>query len=147
MRYRRIFWGLLLLLAAGGVLADGPSVNASHVWIREAPPGTKIMAGYLTLTNRTNHVLTLDRITSADFGEATLQRGTGQNVKENMQTVKALALPAHASVTLGTGGDHLVLMHPAKTFHVGDFVTLTITFSDGSSLSILAPVRRSPPPG
>ncbi|MDE2070910.1 MAG: copper chaperone PCu(A)C [Gammaproteobacteria bacterium] len=138
MRHRRIFVGLLLLLAAGGALADGPSVNASHVWIREAPPGTEVMAGYLTLTNRTRHALALNGITSPDFGEVRLQNGT--------QAVKALTLPTHASVTLGAGGDHLVLMRPARTFHVGDFVTLTITFSDGSSLAILAPVRRNPPP-
>lgn len=146
MRHHRIFWGLLLLLAAGGVLADGPSVNASHVWIREAPPGTEVMTGYLTLSNRTDRALVLDGITSPDFGEVTLQPGTEQNVKPSTQTVKALALPAHASVTLGAGGDHLVLMRPAKTFHAGDFVTLTITFSDGSSLTIVAPVRSNPPP-
>ena len=146
MRHRGTFLGLLLLLVAGGVHADGPSINASHVWIREAAPGTEVMTGYLMFSNQSSRALTLDRITSPDFGEVRLQPGVLQDVKASAQAVKALALPAHASVTLGVGGDHLVLMHPVKTFHVGDFITLTLTFSDGSSLTIMAPVRRSPPP-
>lgn len=138
MRHRRIFLGLLLLLAAGSVFADGPSVNASHVWIREAPPGTEVMAGYLTLTNQTDRALVLDRASSQDFGAVTLQNGT--------RTVKALTLAAHASVKLAPDGDYLVLTRPVKTLYAGDFVTLSLTFSDGSSLTILAPIRRSPPP-
>ncbi|MGH8292194.1 MAG: copper chaperone PCu(A)C [Gammaproteobacteria bacterium] len=146
MRHHRKLLALLLLLVAGGAHADGPSINASHVWIREAPPGTEVMTGYLTLINQTSRALTLDRITSPDFGEVRLQPDAQQNVKESTQAAKALALPAHASVTLGAGGDHLVFMHPIKTFYAGDFITLTLTFSDGSSLTIMAPVRRSPPP-
>lgn len=138
MRHRRIFLGLLLLLAAGIVYADGPSVSASQVWIREAAPGIEAMAGYLTLTNHTGRALALEQATSQDFGAVTLQNGT--------RAVKALTLAAHASVKLAPDGDHLVLTHPVKTLYAGDFITLSLTFSDGSSLTIVAPVRRNPPP-
>ena len=146
MHHRGTFLGLLLLLVAAGVHADGPSISASHVWIREAPLGTEVMAGYLTLTNLSDRTISLDRITSPDFGEVRLQPDVQQNVKGSTQAAKALALPAHTGVTLGAGGEHLVLMRPVKTPHASDFITLTLTFSDGSSLTIMAPVRRSPPP-
>lgn len=146
MRHRRKILGLLLLLAAGTVHADGPSVSASHVWIREAPPGTTVMTGYLTLVNQTGRALALDRITSPDFGEVTLQRGAQQHDRQSTQAVQVLALPAHASVSLTMVGVHLVLTHPVKTLYAGDFITLSLAFSDGSVLTLMAPVRRSPPP-
>lgn len=145
MRCRQIFLCLLLLLIAGGANADGPSVTASRVWIPEAPPGVEIMAGYMTLTNQTDQVLTLDKVTSPDFSDVTLHQTLQQKGMDSMQAVKPLPIPAHNSVVLAPSGYHLMLMHPVKPLYGGDFVTLTLTFSDQSSLTIMAPVRRDAP--
>lgn len=143
-RYQ-IFLGLLLLLIAGTASSQGPSVIANRVWIREAPPGVEVMAGYMMLTNQTDQAVTLDKVTSPDFGEVTLHRTLLQKNVDNMQAVKSLPIPAHNSVTLTPGGYHLMLMHPIKPLYDGDLVTLTLVFSDQSSLTIMAPVRRDPP--
>lgn len=145
MHQRRIIFGLLLLLTASAANAVGPSVSATHVWIREAPPGVEALAGYMTLTNQTAQPLTLDKVTSPDFGEVTLHRTVQQHGMDSMQNLKSLALPARQSVTLAPGGYHLMLEHPVKPLYDGDLVTLTLIFSDQSSLTIMAPVRRDAP--
>ena len=50
------------------VAADGPTVRVNHVWVREAPPGVEVMAGYFVLENLTNKPLALTETSSPDFG-------------------------------------------------------------------------------
>ena len=135
-----------LMSAASTAHAEGPSILASHIWIRQAPPGAEVMAGYMTLTNQTGKAFTLDAVTSPNFGEVALHRTLQRNGMDSMQPVRSLLLAAHASVKLAPGGYHLMLMHPVKPLYDGDLVTLSLMFSDGSSLTIMAPVRRDTPP-
>lgn len=134
-----------LLFAAGMAHAEGPSIHASHIWIREAPPGSEVMAGYMTLTNQTGQALTLDKATSPDFDEVTLHRTLQQKGAASMQVMKSLTLPAHSNVVLAPGGFHLMLTQSVKPLYEGDLVTLTLTFSDRSSLTIMVPVRHDAP--
>lgn len=135
----------LLLLVAGAASADGPSVSANLVWIRQAPPGVEVMAGYLTLTNHTDHTLTLDSVSSPNFGSVAVHRTVQEHGMDSMQPVESLTLPPHGSVMFASGGYHLMLMKPVKPLFDGDLVTLTLRFSDHSSLTIMAPVRRDAP--
>lgn len=135
----------LLLLVTMAANADGPSVSASHVWIRQAPPGIDVMAGYLTLTNNTAHALVLESVTSPNFASVSVHRTLQRNGMDSMQAVKSFSLPPHASVVFAPGGYHLMFTHPVKPLYNGDLVTLMLSFSDHSSLTILAPVRRDAP--
>lgn len=135
--------GLLLMGAAAR--AAGPSVSASEVWLREAPPGVQIMAGYLTLANRTGKPLRLDSVSSPEFARVMVHRTVQKNGMDSMEAVAALTIPAHGRVRFAPGGYHLMLMQPRRRFYAGELITLTFNFSDHSVLSILAPVRRGPP--
>jgi copper(I)-binding protein len=132
---------LLPLMAA----ADGPSVRASLVWIRQPPPGMNLLAGYFTLSNLTDKPLTLTAVESPDFGSVEMHRSFVKDGVEEMQAVPSVAIPAHGSVEFKPGDYHLMLMQPKKNLFVGDMVSVTLTFSDGSQLAILAPVRHDPP--
>src|SRR5574340_1487942 len=145
MPSRLKFLWLILLLLAGVAYAQGPSVSASHVWIRNAPPGVDTLAAYLTLTNHTGQALTLSTVSSTDFKSVAVHRTLQNNGMESMEAVPHLSIPAHQSVKLAPGGYHLMLMQPIKPLYDGDLVMLTFTFSDHSSLSIMAPVRRDAP--
>lgn len=133
---------LLLPLVAFG---DGPSVSASHVWIRQAPPGIGVLAGYLTLQNLTAKTLELKSITSPDFAAVEMHRSFVKDNQEQMEPVPSLTLPAHGSVEFKPGSYHIMLMQPRKNLFAGDTVTLNLSFSDGSELAIMAPVRHDPP--
>ncbi|MBU6509576.1 MAG: copper chaperone PCu(A)C [Gammaproteobacteria bacterium] len=103
------------------------------------------LAAYLTLTNHTGETLTLSNVSSTDFNSVTVHRTLQNNGMDSMVAVPHLSIPAHQSVKLAPGGYHLMLMQPIKPLYDGDLVMLTFTFSDHSSLSIMAPVRRDAP--
>ncbi|HEV2110364.1 MAG TPA: copper chaperone PCu(A)C [Gammaproteobacteria bacterium] len=143
---RRLF--LLLALCATclpAVMADGPSMRVSHVWIREAPPGVDVLGGYFILENLTAKPLSLTEVSSPDFGSVMMHQTVQQGSQESMQEIARIDLPARGSVEFKPGGYHLMLMQPKKNLFAGDTVTLMLKFSDGSGLAILAPVRRDPP--
>ncbi|MGA9851943.1 MAG: copper chaperone PCu(A)C [Gammaproteobacteria bacterium] len=144
---RRIFISLFMALSLMPLVshADGPAVAASHVWIREAPPGVSVMAGYLTLENLSDQTLTLASVTSPDFGSVMVHKSVQHGDMESMEPVVNLGIPAHKSVVFAPGGYHLMLMKPVKQLFDGDLVTLTLNFSDHSSLTIMAPVRSDQP--
>ena len=141
-RITALLFVMLLPLAAWSA---GPSVLASQVWIRQAPPGVSVMAGYFVLQDMTGEPLTLKSVTSPDFAAVEMHRSFVQDNQEHMEPVPSITLPAHGSVEFKPGGYHLMLMQPKKNLFAGDTVTLTLSFSDGSELTLLAPVRRDPP--
>lgn len=145
MRWLRplLYLALATLVAAA---ADGPSTRVGHVWIREAPPGINVLAGYFTLDNLTDKALTLNEVSSADFGQVEIHQSLQANGVESMRQLDSLSVPAHGSVKFIPGGYHLMLMKPRKNFFNGDTVSLILSFSDGSQLAILAPVRHDAPP-
>ncbi|MGH8278278.1 MAG: copper chaperone PCu(A)C [Gammaproteobacteria bacterium] len=134
-----------LLVVPGLSLAAGPSVSASGVWVRAAPAGVEFMAGFLTLTNHTDQLLTLTRITSPDFGSVNVVQTPESRQAGPPPASTPLRLPAGQSVTLAPGGQQLRITKPVHRLYEGDLVTLLLSFSDGSSLTIMAPVRRRPP--
>lgn len=142
MRRLLFLTALLLVSAAWG---DGPSVRVSHVWIREAPTGVQVMAGYFTLENLTGKPLNLVSVSSPDFDSAMLHQSVVKGGVESMLPVDTLPIPAGGSVELKPGSYHVMLMQPKKNLFTGDMVTLYLKFSDQSELAILAPVRRDPP--
>ena len=141
---RRLSLAAIMLLPLA-VFADGPSVSASYVWIRQAPPGINVLAGYFTLQNLTGKSLDLKSITSPDFASTEVHRSFVKDGQEQMEPVPTLTLPAHGSVEFKPGAYHVMLMQPKKNLFPGDIVTLDLSFSDGSQLTIMAPVRHDPP--
>ena len=142
----RLVVSFAALLVLAGAQADGPSVRANHVWIRVSPPGVGVDAGYLALENLTGKPLSLDKVSSPDFESVMIHQSIEKDGVESMQELTKLALPVKGAVEFKPGGYHLMLMTPRKNLFPGDTVTLMFSFSDGSELAILAPVRRDAPP-
>jgi copper(I)-binding protein len=144
-RIRLLFLAAITALLPLVSIASGPSVRASHVWIRQAPPGIAVLAGYFTLQNLTDQALTLTSVESRDFGSVEMHRSFVKDGVEQMEPVPSIAIPAHGSVEFKPGGFHLMMMQPKKNMFPGDMAEVTLNFSDGSQLAILAPVRHDPP--
>jgi copper(I)-binding protein len=126
-------------------VADGPTVRASLVWIRQPPPSTNVLAGYFTLANLTDKPLTLTSVESPDFGSVEMHRSFVKDGVEEMEPVPSIVIPAHGSFEFKPDAYHLMMMQPKRNLFAGDMVSLTLSFSDGSQLAILAPVRHDPP--
>ena len=142
---RRLSLACLMLVLSLPAWSAGPSVRASQVWIRQAPPGVSVLAGYFTLENLTDKPLTLTGVTSPEFGAAELHKSTVKDNVESMEPVASVDLAAHGSVVFRPGAYHVMLMQPKRNLFAGDTVTLDLRFSDGSELAIIAPVRRDAP--
>jgi len=142
---RRLPLACLMLVLPLAAWSDGPSVRASHVWIRQAPPGVNVLAGYFTLENLTDKPLTLTGVTSPEFAAVEMHKSVVKDNVESMEPVARVDVPAHGSVEFKPGSYHVMLMQPKKDLFAGDTVTLDLMFSDGSELAIMAPVRRDAP--
>ncbi len=142
---RGYFLLALALVAAPSLAADGPSVRAAKVWVRPAPPGVTVLAGYLTLENLTDAPLKLTGATSPDFAAVEMHQTVEKDGVASMQPVDDVTIPARGKVEFVPGGYHLMLMQPKKDLGIGSMVTLRLAFSDGSELDIIANLRRDPP--
>lgn len=133
---------LLGLFATRAWACDG--VQVLDGWVREAPPGAEMMAGYATFTNKAAKPRSIRSITSPDFGEVEMHETTMVEGEMRMRALSNLRLPAHGSAKFAPGGKHLMLMQPARTLKAGDTVSLGIRCASGAPLNVSLPVRAGP---
>lgn len=131
--------GLLLTVTAH---AGPPGITVENAWIREAPPGAPMLAGYVTLKNNGSVTRALLGAESHDFGMIELHRSVFEDGVARMVQQERIEIPAGGSVTLEPGGLHLMLMKPQGQLRAGDTSGFTLRFDDGSSLEVEFAVRR-----
>jgi len=133
---------LLAWLFTASVAAEHTGLLVRDAWIREAPPGASVLAGYLQLENRGPETLVLDTLSSRDFGRIELHRTLVEEGVARMQPVGQLEIAAGESVSLEPGGMHLMLFSPGRPLQAGDRVEFSIQLANGASHAFEATVRR-----
>jgi len=133
--------GCLLMIVAATSMA-APTMDITGGWVREAPPTSRVLAGYMQIINLTDAEFTITGVTSPDFDSADLHRTVVKDGMASMQPVPELTIPAAGSVLLEPGGLHLMLFDPARPLVEGDSVTLVLHRSDGICLTLSVPVLR-----
>jgi copper(I)-binding protein len=118
---RSTLCGLLLLLGHGTAAAG---LELREAWIREAPPTAAMLAGYAELANTGTAPLRVTAARSADFGAVELHEMRMDGGVMRMRALDAIEVPAGASVRLAPGGNHLMLMRPARALRAGDRVRI-----------------------
>ena len=131
-----------ILLTATSLAGADSGLRVSEPWIREAPPTSRVLAGYLTLVNTGDNTVTVTAISSPDFKNAEIHRTVIEAGVARMLPVKQLEVPAGGQLMLEPGGHHLMLFDPLRTLTAGETVTLIIHMNDGKQLSATAPVIR-----
>ena len=122
---------VLMSLTAFPALAC-PGVDITDGWIREAPPGAKVMAGYVQLHNQTTKTHTITQIRSKNFGAIEIHQTVMEDGESRMLSLDTLAIPPKAQIRLAPGGIHLMLFRPRQTQpHVGDTVVLEFRCGKG----------------
>jgi hypothetical protein len=131
-----------LLMGVGLALGAEPSVAVKDPWLRfiiAARPA----AAYLTLTNNTDHAVTLTGASSPGCSSLMLHQSVAKGGTQTMAMVDSIAVPAHGSISFSPGGYHLMCMDPTKAARPGATVPVTLTFADGSKISASFPVRNA----
>ncbi|WP_441251026.1 copper chaperone PCu(A)C [Kitasatospora sp. McL0602] len=128
-----------LLVACGGGTADGEgpgelTVSGSYIPLPATPGG--MGAGYLTVSNSGGEDQ-LVKVSSPAASSVTMHRSTGTTMEE----VDALPVPAHGTLALARGGNHLMIMGWAKAPVVGDHLELDLTFAKGATVTVQVPVE------
>jgi copper(I)-binding protein len=137
-------WTLILAaLFALPASAACDGLRASEAWVREAPPGAEMMAGYITLKNTGTRIQTLRAITSADFEMVEMHQTVTENGVSKMFGIDQVSVPAHGETRFEPGGMHLMLMQPARALKAGDKVTMKL-YCGKRSLKVEFPVKTAP---
>jgi hypothetical protein len=134
----RFFLVVLLGLLLGACGNDDPPLVAADVVVRPPMPGMQMTAGYLTLRNNSDDEITIDRVTSPQFGRVEMHETLIEDGVSRMQALPAVVLAPGAQVEFEPGGKHLMLMRPGDdltavtlTFHSGAAALLTVSVSVG----------------
>ena len=143
MRWRHSgFACLILALAPIAAATEEAGVSVRDAWVREAPPGVSMMAGYMVLQNKTSRPQVLVAARSPGFETVMIHRTIAKEGMTGMEHAPQLELLPKASLVFAPGGYHLMLLNPKRTLHAGDRVDITLEFRGGLVLAVAYAVRK-----
>ncbi|MEP7045001.1 MAG: copper chaperone PCu(A)C [Dokdonella sp.] len=122
------------LFGAAAVAHAGGKLGVTDAWIREAPPGATVLAGYATLKNSGDAPITVLTVQSDAFRMASLHETVIEDGVSKMREMHRIELAPDASITLQPAGKHLMLMQPRQEVHAGDKVEMLFLLADGTRL-------------
>lgn len=137
---RRGLTGLLLALALSPGAALG-ELRLVDGWIPEPPPGSRILAGYLTLENTGDDSRSLVKVSSPRFALVEMHRTVLVEGLARMEILASLVIPAGGRLTMQPGGYHLMLIDPVAAIERGAQVELHLEFDDRSAQILMLEVR------
>lgn len=140
----RIAACVLGALIAAPVLAGSAaeSISANDPYVRMAPPGIANTGAFMVLKNASDkdHKLVKAESPAAKVVELHTHNMVG-GVME-MRPVKDVEVKAKGEAVLKPGSLHVMLIGLKQQLKEGDSVPITLTFEDGSSKKVEAPVRK-----
>jgi copper(I)-binding protein len=139
----RLFTALLLTLFTA-LAAAADSIVVENAWIREAPPGARMLAGYMVVKNLTDTDARLVSVDSPAFAHVMMHKSETVDGMARMIHQDSLLVPAHDALALQPGSFHLMMPAPEKRLTEGDTVKLMLRFADERRLEVTAVVRKKP---
>ena len=131
---------LITVSLASSALAQ---VTVGDPWIRATVPQAKASGAFMSLTSAQDARLVEVRSNAAGLAQIHQMEMDGQMMK--MHAIAGLDLPAGKTVSLASGGYHLMLMDLKRQLKEGDTVALTLVFQkkDGKreTLALAVPVK------
>ena len=129
----------LILLGMGCSDRDIPSVTIKNAWVRESIPPQKMTAAYLVIHNEGMATALISASTPvAEVAEIHVMTTDGNIMR--MKKIERLPIPEDGSATLQPGGNHLMLIGLRRDLAPGDSIALTLTFANGYTQTLRAPV-------
>lgn len=141
---RRTVLFLLAVLASQTAVAAG-RLEIRGAWIRTAPPGAMMLAGYATLHNGGDAPLTVIGAGSEAFGDVSLHESVEVDGVARMKALSEVEIPPGASVVFAPGGKHLMLMRPKGEVKAGESIKIRIETKSGEGASADFVVRDAAP--
>lgn len=121
---------------------DG-GIVVKNAWVREAPPVSPVLAGYMIIENHTGKTKNLISVKSSAFQKIEIHRTVHKDGVASMEGQDKLPIAAEGKVELKPGGTHLMLINPTNRLKAGDTVSFTLIFANGSKSIISAKVKKA----
>ena len=117
-------------------------VMVHDAYVRATPPAVINSAAFMTLHNHSKNPLALVKATSDVAKKVELHTHDMVDGQMRMYEVPKIELPAQSHTTLKPGGFHVMLLGLHKPLIEGQKVTLNLQLSDGTTLTLAAPVKK-----
>lgn len=122
--------------------SEQTTVTSRDMWVKatdpDVAPGEAMTGVFGVIANTGDKDLVITSVESDVAGITELH----EVVDGTMRKIQGdVTVPAGGELLLEPGADHIMLMDITKPLSPGDDVTVTLTFSDGSTLKIVALVK------
>jgi hypothetical protein len=140
----RIAACVLATLIAAPVLAGSAaeSVSSNEPFVRMVPPGMSNTGAFMVLRNADNKDHKVVKAESSVAKATELHTHTNEGGVMKMRPVKDIEIKSKGEAVLKPGSLHVMLIGLKQDLKEGDNVAITLTFEDGSSKKVEAPVRK-----
>ncbi|HEX7917336.1 copper chaperone PCu(A)C [Rudaea sp.] len=142
---RRWVVSIALALAASQAAVAAGRLEIAGAWIRTAPPGAMMLAGYATLRNAGDAPLTVTGADSAAFSDVSLHESVEVDGVARMRALGSIEIAPGASIVLAPGGKHLMLMRSKSEIKVGESIKIHIATKPGDGVVVDFVVRDTAP--
>lgn len=133
---------LLVFLLLGATQAVAGSFEVKEPWIREAPPGMKMLAGYMIIENNKSGAVNFTSASSSDFKSIEIHQTVTKDDVATMIQRQSVKIPAYGTVKFEPKHLHLMLIGPKRQLKQGDKVKIILKFSNYRKLKVIFPVRK-----
>lgn len=111
-------------------------LQVTDAWIRTAPPGATMMAGYAAVKNTGTKTRTLREVSSKDFDAIEIHKTVIEAGVSKMIYLETVDIAAGSQARFEPNGMHLMMFKPKRAFKAGD--TLQLAFSCGGKKRLKA---------
>jgi len=134
---------LFITLCSSFNLYAANTLTFVNPWIPEAPPGAKVMAGYMEIHNHSQNKIDIISISSDAFAHVEMHRSADTNGFAKMLPQKKLSIPANDKLILQSGSYHLMLIKPKKWLKHGESLKLKFTLSNKKTQSVDINIKKN----
>lgn len=135
---------LAMALISAPVAAQPRTIEVSNGWSRATAPRAPVGAGYLTIRNRGRLADRLVSVTSPRVTRVEIHTmSTTGGVMRMRPLYGGITIPAGGTVTLASGGNHLMLLGLKKPLAAGERVPVTLRFARGGKVTTLLHVSQA----
>ena len=144
MNHKPLTYPILIILCFfKSAYASDSALLVEGAWIAEAPPVSKVMVAYMTLTNTGLKPLVIIAAESAVYSSIEFHQTVHENGLAKMVRHSNLIIDPGESLQLKRGGIHFMLFNPVKRLKAGDAVDIKLSTKDGLSQLISIPVKKT----
>jgi copper(I)-binding protein len=144
MNHKPLSYSLLIILCFfKSADASDSALLVENAWIAEAPPVSKVMVAYMTLSNPGDELIEIiaaesDNYSSIEFHETVHEDGLAKMMRHD-----SLKILPKKSLQLKRGGQHLMLFNPTKRLKAGDIVTIQLMMKNDIYQTVSIPVKKA----